>query len=76
MRNNVFPPKARLEQLRAMYTHGTRIELVFTSDPYTKLTPGTKGTVDFVDDAGTLQIRWDNGSGLGMVPGEDEVRKL
>ena len=51
-------------------------ELVHTSDPYTKLQPGTKGTVEFVDDVGTIQISWDNGSGLGMIPGEDEVRKL
>ena len=59
--------------LRAQYPKGTRVELVHTSDPYTKLQPGTKGTVEFVDDAGTIQISWDNGSGLGMIPGEDEV---
>jgi len=76
MRNNGFPSRAQIEMLRSRYPKGTRVELVHTSDPYTKLIPGTKGTVEFVDDAGTIQISWDNGSGLGMIPGEDEVRKL
>ena len=76
MRNDGFPSRARINMLRAQYPKGTRVELVHTSDPYTKLMPGTKGTVEFVDDAGTIQISWDNGSGLGMIPGEDEVRKL
>lgn len=76
MRNDGFPSRARINMLRAQYPKGTRVELVHTSDPYTKLQPGTKGTVEFVDDAGTIQISWDNGSGLGMIPGEDEVRKL
>lgn len=76
MRNDGFPSRARNNMLRAQYPKGTRVELVHTSDPYTKLQPGTKGTVEFVDDAGTIQISWDNGSGLGMIPGEDEVRKL
>jgi len=76
MRNDGFPSRARINMLRAQYPKGTRVELVHTSDPYTKLQPGTKGTVEFVDDVGTIQINWDNGSGLGMIPGEDEVRKL
>lgn len=76
MRNDGFPSRARINMLRAQYPKGTRVELVHTSDPYTKLQPGTKGTVEFVDDIGTIQINWDNGSGLGMIPGEDEVRKL
>jgi len=76
MRNDGFPSEAKLAMLRARYPKGTRVELVYTSDPYTKLQPGTKGTVEFVDSAGTIQISWDNGSGLGMIPGEDEVRKL
>ena len=76
MGNNGLPTKAQLERLRATYPQGTRVELVSTSDPYTKLTPGTKGTVNLVDSAGTIQISWDNGSDLGMIPGEDVVRKL
>lgn len=50
---------------------GRRVELISTTDPHTHLTPGSKGTVQFRDDAGTLSIRWDDGSSLGLVAGED-----
>ena len=55
---------------------GKRIELISTSDPYTTLKPGDRGTVDFVDDLGTIHITWDNGSKLGLVPGEDQYHIL
>ena len=53
-----------------------RIELVSTTDPYTSLKPGDKGTVDFVDDLGTIHVTWDNGILLGLVPGEDQFKIL
>ena len=53
---------------------GKRIELISTTDPYTELKPGDLGTVDFVDDMGTIHINWDNGSQLGLVPGEDQYK--
>jgi hypothetical protein len=53
-----------------------RIELIATTDPYTTLRPGDKGTVDFVDDMGTIHVIWDNGSHLGLVPGEDQYKLL
>lgn len=53
-------------------THaGRRVRLVHTSDQFTGLKPGDEGTVDWADDIGTVHIHWDNGSGLGMIPGED-----
>ncbi|BBO73082.1 hypothetical protein DSCW_04990 [Desulfosarcina widdelii] len=51
-----------------------RIELISTSDPYTNLRPGDQGSVDFVDDMGTIHVDWDNGSTFGLVPGEDQYR--
>ncbi|MBW1865918.1 MAG: DUF4314 domain-containing protein [Deltaproteobacteria bacterium] len=54
--------------------NGKRIELISTTDPYTDLKPGDRGTVDFVDDLGTIHINWDNGSQLGLVPGEDQYK--
>jgi hypothetical protein len=50
---------------------GDRIRLVHTSDKHTDLRPGDEGNVTFVDDRGTVHARWDNGSTLGLVPGED-----
>ena len=37
---------------------------------------GTLGTVLGVDDTGSLLMRWDTGSRLNVVYGEDLVRKL
>ena len=73
---NNFPSRDIVEQLRKQYPHGTRVELVRMNDPYSRLRPGDKGTVDFVDDTGTLFCIWDCGSTLGVVYGEDIVKKL
>ena len=70
-------PKETLAKLRETYTEGSRVELLHMDDPYnTKLVPGCKGTVKFVDDTGTIHVRWDCGSSLGVVYGEDSCRKL
>ena len=71
-----FPNKQTVERLRKTYPAGTRIELVSMSDPFTKLTPGAQGTVQFVDDIGTIFVNWDCGSGLGVAYGEDIIRKI
>ena len=54
-----FPSKETVERLRKEYPHGTRVELVRMNDPYSKLKPGDKGTVDFIDDGGTAFCIWD-----------------
>jgi len=59
-----------------MYPKGTRIELISMNDPYAPIPPGTRGTVNFVDDIGTVFPKWDNDRSLGVVPGEDSFRKL
>jgi len=50
---------------------GQRIRLVYTSDEYTRLRPGALGTVVLEDSLGTVHVKWDEGSSLGLVPGED-----
>ena len=70
-----MPSRETIERLREQYPPGTRVELVRMDDPYNRiLKPGDLGTVEFVDSAGTLVMRWDCGSSLGVVYGEDEVR--
>jgi len=71
-----FPSKDTVERLRKEYPHDTRVELLWMNDPYSMLKPGDQGTVDFVDDSGTVFILWDSGSTLGVVYGEDAVKKL
>lgn len=46
---------------------GKRVRLQYTNDPYTDLRQGDEGVVDFIDDAGTLFVKWDSGSGLGLI---------
>lgn len=63
--------------LRKEYPTGARVELVHMDDPYnTKLVPGVRGTVKCVDDMGTIHVRWDCGSSLGVAYGEDSCRKI
>ena len=56
---NNFPSKDTVERLRKQYPSGTRVELVHMNDPYSKLKPGDQGTVDFVDDTGTIFCSWE-----------------
>lgn len=66
-----------LRHLREQYPKGTRVELLHMDDPYnTKLIPGCKGTVRFVDDIGTIHVQWDCGSSLGVVYGKDAYRNI
>lgn len=76
MENNGFPSQETVKRIRKMYPKGTRVELIQMDDPYTRLRPGDKGTVQFVDDTATIFVVWDSGSGLGIVYGKDRVRKL
>lgn len=46
---------------------GKRVMFVSSDDPYTRLTYGVEGTVTGIDDMGTVFVKWDNGSTLGMI---------
>lgn len=71
-----FPSKETVKQLRKSFPPGSRVELVMMNDMYSKLKPGERGTVSFVDDIGTIFCNWDSGSSLGVVYGEDKIIKL
>ena len=60
-----------LNKLKERYPPGTRVRLQSMNDPYAPVPSGTEGTVDHVDDAGTIHTIWDNGRTLGLIPGED-----
>lgn len=70
-----FPSREIVERIRREYPAGTRVELVQMDDAQAPPV-GTEGTVKGVDDTGSLLMRWDNGSGLNVVYGEDIVRKV
>lgn len=73
---NGFPSKEVVERLRQQYSKGTRVELISMDDPHTRLKCGDQGTVDMVDDIGTIFVAWDCGSSLGVAYSVDHVRIL
>ena len=74
---NEFPSPAVVERIRAEYPADCRVALVsMGADPYSRLKPGDEGTVFHVDDTGTVHVKWDCGSTLGMVYGVDVLRRL
>ena len=66
-----FPSREIVERVRREYPAGTRVELVRMDDVQAP-PAGTKGTVKGVDDTGSLLMRWDNGSGLNVVYGNEK----
>lgn len=60
----------KVQRIKAQYPSGTRIRLQSMSGEM-DMPSGMMGTVDFVDDIGQLQMTWDNGRTLALVPGED-----
>jgi|APGre2960657404_1045060.scaffolds.fasta_scaffold00892_6 hypothetical protein len=61
--------------MSATQTVLTRITLVSTNDPYTKLQRGSQGTLvrRSIDPWGdvTISVKWDDGSSLSLIAGED-----
>jgi hypothetical protein len=60
---------------------GRRIELIHTTDPYTKLEKGDMGTIKWErldelwgDDV--ISVRWDSGSNLSLIRGKDSFKIL
>ena len=64
------------ERNKALYPPGTRVMLLHMGDDPNPVADHTRGTVTAVDDMGTVHCSFDNGRGLGLVPGEDSFRKL
>lgn len=64
-----------IERLRASFPRGCRVELLQMEDPQAPPI-GTTGTVIGVDDIGTVHVKWDNGSGLGVAWGKDNCRRI
>ena len=70
-----FPSREIVERVKKQYSVGCRVELVRMDD--VQAPPiGTKGTVRYVDDLGSLGVGWDNGSSLQVVYGVDYAVKI
>lgn len=61
-----------VQNVKDKYTSGKRVLLTTDIfDPYTKLSKGDRGTIARVDDEGTIFVKWDNGSHVGLIPQMD-----
>jgi hypothetical protein len=58
----------QVELARRVFSRGRRVRFLGfgEAEPET-LTPGTEGTVAFVDSIGTVHVNWDNGVALGVI---------
>ena len=71
-----MPSKAKIDMLREFYPKGMRVQLDrMYDDPY-PIPPGTKGTVEGIDDYGQLMMKWDNGRTLSLVWDKDSFHKI
>lgn len=60
--------KKELQTLKSKFPTGKRITLDYLDDPYASNMPtGLKGTIQAIDDTGTIHVKWDNGSTLGII---------
>lgn len=71
----IVPNEAIIKALKESYPIGARVELVEMNDIQAP-PKGTRGTVICVDVIGTIHVKWDNGSGLGVAYGEDYCRVI
>lgn len=65
-----------VKMIREQYPPGTRIRLMQMNDPYAPIASGEEGAVDFIDDAGQIHMKWDNGRSLALIPGEGAFTKI
>lgn len=70
-----FPSREEVEKVRNEYPKGCRVVLERMDDMQAPPI-GTEGTVRGVDDTGSIMVKWDNGSSLHVVYGEDRCRKI
>ena len=67
-----FPNERQLQSLRERYPEGTKIRLNHMDDPYAPIPDGTVGEVQYVDDAGSIHMIWENGRTLSLIEGVDD----
>lgn len=61
--------------LKELYPKGTEVVLDYMDDKYAP-PQGTHGKVFYVDDIGQIHVKWDNGSTLALIYGEDKFHTV
>ena len=72
----MFMNRGYVESIKKRYPVGSRVVVDCMGDDPRPIPSGTKGTVVFVDDIGTVHCNFDNGRRLGLIPGEDAFHRV
>ena len=62
--------KNSVAYLRTLYKPGVRVVVLKMDGPW-PVEAGTQGSVDHVDDIGTIHVKFDNGRFIGLIPDMD-----
>jgi hypothetical protein len=65
-----MPTDEELGRLRKRYPAGSRVRLIHMEDQYAP-PEGTLGTIQGIDGMGDIEVSWDTGSSLKLIPGID-----
>ena len=68
------PPRAAMPILK--HPPLALLELLSLGKGNDSVPPGPRGTVERVNSYGDIEMSWDNGRTLSLIPGEDSFRKL
>lgn len=63
-----FMSTAEVETLRKRYPVGSTVILLEMKDEKQAPPKGTKGIIEFIDDAGGIHVDWETGCGLALLP--------
>ena len=61
----------QVKRIKEQYPVGTRLCCDSMPDDPRPIEPGTLGTVVGLDSAGSIEMKWDNGRSLSLIPGVD-----
>lgn len=61
--DNMFQPTK--DSIKDCLKPGDTLKMIYMEDEQ-PIEPGSIGTIDHIDDAGTLHMRWENGRSLGV----------
>lgn len=65
-----------VSRVRADYPQGTRVMCDLMEDDPHPIEAGETGTVQYVDDAASVCVRWDSGRILSLLWGKDRFHRI
>lgn len=69
--SNMLEMMKKQKEIKEKYKKGMKVKLIFMDDPQAPA-PGTNGEIQFVDDMGNIHVKWETGSSLSLIEGEDK----